>query len=203
MSEANEPIPVTQAGDSWHIWRKQGIGSSQVAAVLGISPYQTMLDVYNEKTSDSLPEEKSNFVMELGKRTEGIARAKFEIMMNGREFPPLLVVMEQFKFMRCSLDGWDKANNELLELKYVGKNKGCVPPHHTAQIQYQLLCSGAGVCHYQAYDYKEDRVILHPAIAVPRDRDYQKHIFNECCRFWQQVTSRCPPAATKLPPRRR
>lgn len=38
---------------AWLLARKQGIGGSDVAAILGVSPWKTILDIYNDKISSA------------------------------------------------------------------------------------------------------------------------------------------------------
>lgn len=40
--------------EEWLKWRKMGIGGSDAGAVCGLNPYRTALEVYLDKTSDSL-----------------------------------------------------------------------------------------------------------------------------------------------------
>ena len=181
---------MEQQGSKWHEWRKQGIGGSDVAAVLGISPYKTALQLYDEKVSAE-HKDISNHIMELGKRTEPKARAMFELMI-GKEFPAALVQMEEYTFMRASLDG--RSNNALVEFKYTGKQKP-IPPHYMAQMQHQMLCSGAVICYYQSYDVIEpnEAVLLNKHVIVEADKIYQERILKACIEFWDCVTKRKPP----------
>lgn len=185
---------MNQQGREWHEWRRQGIGSSQVASIMGCGKYRTELELYEEKISPIPEEEKSSYILEKGKRSEPKARAMFEFM-RGIEFPPALVVMDGYPFMRASLDGWNKEFNQIVEFKYVGRDKGMIPDHHRAQIQYQLLITGAQVCWYQAYDFKDEVVTLHPLIQELPAANYQAVMFEKCKFFWRRVLERNPPPA--------
>jgi putative phage-type endonuclease len=50
--------------------RKKGIGGSEVAAVLGLSPWQSPADVWARKKG-LIPEQPENFAMKMGKKLEG------------------------------------------------------------------------------------------------------------------------------------
>lgn len=47
--------PTSSLTPEQHALRKQGLGASEVAAVLGLDPHRTALDVYLEKTGQVLP----------------------------------------------------------------------------------------------------------------------------------------------------
>ena len=49
--------------EDWLSYRKLGIGGSDVAAIMGISPFATIRDLYNDKLGiEPLIEEESNWV---------------------------------------------------------------------------------------------------------------------------------------------
>lgn len=53
--------PTSQLSPEQLALRKQGLGASEVAAVLGLDPYRTALDVYLEKTGQAAPFEGNRF----------------------------------------------------------------------------------------------------------------------------------------------
>ena len=54
--------------------RKKGIGGSDVASILGVSPFRTSLDVYHDKTSPELVYEEMNEDLQRGMRVEKSSR---------------------------------------------------------------------------------------------------------------------------------
>lgn len=44
----------------WLAERKQGVGGSEIGAIMGVNPWRTILDVYLDKTSDAPPQEPNN-----------------------------------------------------------------------------------------------------------------------------------------------
>lgn len=156
-----------------------------MAAILGISPWATAKDIFNEKTSKEDPIEKTSHVMELGKKFEPAARCYFEIYSD-KDFPATIVQMEEYPFMRASLDGWSECKREILEIKYVGK-KYKLPEHYIAQMQHQLLVTNTEVCHYQTYNIIDDKCVPHMPTAVYPDKAYQVKILEKCIEFWNAV----------------
>lgn len=82
MTMTNAPAYVVETDDDgqpirantvpWLIRRKTGLGASEAPAVLGLSPWQTPLDVYNEKRAESITDEQTE-AMEFGHLMEPIA----------------------------------------------------------------------------------------------------------------------------------
>ena len=56
-----KPKRTTSLSPEQHALRSQGLGASEVAAVLGLDPYRTALDVYLEKTGQTPPFEGNRF----------------------------------------------------------------------------------------------------------------------------------------------
>lgn len=86
--------------DEWLAERKRGIGGSDVAAVLGLSPWRSPLDVWLEKTGKSAPAAE-NEAMYWGTRLEALVAAKYSeesgfkvqrvnAILRSKEFPCLI-----------------------------------------------------------------------------------------------------------------
>lgn len=64
--------PIRANTIPWLLRRKTGLGASEAPAVLGLSPWQTPLDVYHEKLAESITDEQTE-AMEFGHLMEPIA----------------------------------------------------------------------------------------------------------------------------------
>ena len=62
--------------ESWFRYRKQGIGGSDAGAVCGLNPYRTAIQVYYDKTSDTI-EEFDNEAMRQGRELEEYVARRF------------------------------------------------------------------------------------------------------------------------------
>lgn len=62
--------------ESWLRYRKQGIGGSDAGAVCGLNPYRTAIQVYYDKTSDTI-EEFDNEAMRQGRDLEEYVARRF------------------------------------------------------------------------------------------------------------------------------
>lgn len=186
---------MDQGTKEWLEWRKQGIGSSEVAAILGISPYKTALQLFLEKTSDEMPKEeaKKNYIFEKGHREEERVRAMYE-MQKGEEFAPALVEMYGMNFMRASLDGRSKDGKKIIEIKLANKADhenariGIVSDKYFAQVQHQLFVTGAESCDYLSWNESEMLIVT-----VKPDREYQEKMVKACADFWRKVQKKQKP----------
>jgi putative phage-type endonuclease len=155
-------LDLEQGSQEWLNARFNYITASQVPVILGLSPYQTPIELFEEKLMKVVnpPPGEKQYIFDMGHKIERMARewANRELK---REFKPMVLVSDKLPELMASLDGFCLESNEILEVKYVGREKlrtisnGDIPYHHGAQIQSQLLVSGAGKCIYFASDGKE------------------------------------------------
>ena len=97
----------------WLMLRKKGIGGSEVAGVLGLSPYQSPLSIYLDKLSDDIPDaDEENEYLEWGKTLEPIIREKFPVKFQkatGQKIKveeyPYMMQSKEHPFMIADIDG--------------------------------------------------------------------------------------------------
>lgn len=63
--------------ENWLRERKKGIGGSDVAAVLGLSPWRTPLDVFNDKTAETVDEKPQSEAAHFGSILEDVVADEF------------------------------------------------------------------------------------------------------------------------------
>lgn len=63
--------------ETWLRDRKKGIGGSDVAAVLGLSPWRTPLDVFNDKTAETVDEKPQSDAAHFGTILEDVVAEEF------------------------------------------------------------------------------------------------------------------------------
>ena len=152
-------LDLEQGTDKWIQARFDYITASQVPVILGLSPYQTPIELFEEKLMRvQVPAKgEKEWLFARGHEVERLARdwANKELK---RDFKPMVLVSDLIPELMASLDGFCLESNEIIEVKYVVKKKleeisrGDIPIHHGAQIQSQLLVSGASKCIYFASD---------------------------------------------------
>ena len=133
---------MEQGSDQWLQWREKGLGGSDVAVILGISPFTTPLQLYKDKLGIE-KREYDKYITDKGHYYEGVLRTKFE-MTDERDFPPVCMIHKDHSHRRVSLDGWDADTRTVLEIKLVGKDvfklakNHQLPEYYMAQMQYQM-----------------------------------------------------------------
>lgn len=154
-----------QGSPEWLAWRREGLGGSDIAAVLGISPYEdaTREAVFNAKVHGT--EREANFAMNRGKRLEPEARAAYTDR-NRCQAPPYCVEMDGCPWARVSLDGLcsngatipSERREWILELKCPNWEThdlalaGVVPEHFDVQCQWQMLVCGLDRCDFASFN---------------------------------------------------
>lgn len=142
----------------WLEARKSGIGGSEVAAILGISPYKTNIELWEEKTGRRESKNISdNPFVQYGKQAEEHLRALFAL-----DFPQYEISYDQYKIFRnpkypfvlATLDGYltdyEKGRQGVLEIKTAeilqsaqwAKWKDKIPDQYYCQCLHQLLATG-------------------------------------------------------------
>ena len=142
--------------EQWLELRKQGIGGSDAAAIVGLNPYKTNIELWEEKTGRRESEDIGHKpVVRYGNNAEGPLRELFAL-----DYPKYQVEYEEFKifknpenpFIMATLDGWlVEANRRgILEIKtteimnggQIQKWKDKIPDNYYIQCLHQLLTTG-------------------------------------------------------------
>lgn len=180
---------------TWLEWRRGGIGSSDAAAIMGVSPWNTAYEIWEEKVI-GYGDKKENPAMEYGKKMEEVGRIWFENKMDVSLFPDN-VIHKEHSWLRASLDGIDIDRKIMLEIKWPDREthdlakKGIVPPKYVPQCQHQMLVEDLSSMYYLSC-YKDDRII----VEVKIDPDYIKNMFSSHELFWDHVIRKVPPEFT-------
>ena len=178
---------LVQGSAKWKEFRIQGIGASECAAVMGLSPYMTRHDVWMEKTGRRQGFE-GNSATERGQALEAKARSLYELE-NLETMTPAIAVHPAWPFLRASLDGVSEDKSTVLEIKIPGKEtvamakRGEVPEHYQLQCQMQLLVTGAEQVHFFVYSHEDDSSAL---VVIKPDLPIQVRIVEELTLFWTE-----------------
>lgn len=140
---------------AWYEARHDGIGSSEIAAVLGISPWTSPFDLYWQKLNREVGE--PNEEMSWGTRLEPVIADAFEAAHCGEfgvEAAPGVIMHVDRHWQRCSPDRLivegasdmlDVSTIALLECKSDNNRAGWgepgtdqIPAHYLAQVRWQL-----------------------------------------------------------------
>ena len=178
----------------WLKIREEGIGSSEVATVLGVSPYDTPYQLWLRKTGQVKAVEQENFLMKAGHYLEdAISRfcaddAGLEIVKNSAaEF---VVVDSKKPFMRVSPDRYaypigakkNAHSRSIIECKSTQKtvDPDNIYQHWFLQCCYQMHVTRTETAHLawltQGRDFGYKTLVY--------DADFCKFIEEEVERFW-------------------
>lgn len=156
----NEPtiIRFPQGSPEWHAHRAQHFNASDAPAMLGISHYQSRAELLGQVRSGIPAEidEATQILFDRGHRYEAQARPIAESLIGEELFPSVMARDVDGLKLSASLDGlnmggdlaWEhKTLNSLIqEALAVGE----IPELYRAQMEQQLIVSGASRCLFMA-----------------------------------------------------
>lgn len=160
----------------WHAARRSGLGGSEIAAVMGLSPYESRFSLWHRK-SGALGDVAQNDEMYWGTALEPVIAAEFCLRHPDLTLMPSgLWRNHRRSYQLATPDGIFSAD-ELLEVKTARYDDGWgtpgsdeIPVHYRAQVQWYLDCLGAQRCHVAVLitgsDYREYLVEYDQADAV-------------------------------------
>lgn len=136
--------------------RSNYIGGSDIAVILGESPYKTPYELWLEKTGKIEPEDISEkFHVKRGSDNEPVALVKLESMLGVRFEPNKFFRGDYKNYMGCEVDGWH--TDFIVEIKCMGKQahlavkEGVVPNHYRLQCQWNMMMSEVKSCVFASY----------------------------------------------------
>lgn len=108
---------TNQTEEEWVAGRSEYIGASEVAAVVGVSPYDTPLDIWCRKTGRARPIE-SNYRMKRGNHMEPFILEELA-RDEGLDLDPAPYRLQHpdHPFICVNLDGWCRMDEVPLEIK--------------------------------------------------------------------------------------
>ena len=126
--------------ESWLKYRKQGIGGSDAGAVCGLNPYRTAIQVYYDKTSDSI-EDVDNEAMRQGRELEEyVARRFCEASGKKVRRANAMFYDEKNPFMLADVDRMIVGENAGLECKTASPYSEEKWRDDKIPLSYQLQC---------------------------------------------------------------
>lgn len=189
--------------------RRTGLGASEAAASVGLSPWKTQLELFMEKlgrepVADPDREEQVALHLEMGIALEPVALGRFtqrtKLQVDHRQ---VKVVDPSWSRRWVTMDGM-AADGGLIEAKSTGfaspddwgdeLQDGAVPMQYLLQCQHGMACTGAShtwmpliITNRQFRLYR-----------VQRDEELIQLLTLRQKRFWQMVEEKIPPAPVTL-----
>lgn len=197
-----------QSREEWLKARESGIGSSEIATIVGLNPWETPYQLWRRKLGIDPPKEE-NFAMKAGHYLED-AVAQFWHDETGQDIIKAsagdwLIRDNDRPFLQVSPDRtyWlfgmphNNSNKGILECKTTQKSIDAddLPKHWFCQVQYQLGVAGmqkgslAWLCSGREFGYKD-------LAFVP---DFYGWLVEEAEKFWRDnVEGRQEPSAVSV-----
>lgn len=186
-------VNFEQGSEEWKTWRHSKLGASNAAAIMGTSPYDDIVTLW-EKYTGKRAAQQDNFAMARGRELEPVARRMYE-EKTSRRFLPTCCESTELSFMSASLDGYDSENNCAIEIKCPGREshemaaQGMVPEHYMAQLQHQMFVADLGYIDYVSFNGTDS---LH-VVNVLRDDKFLETYLAKAKHFWECVQmGHCP-----------
>ncbi len=189
MTFTGIPVPY-HSRDEWLKLRREGIGGSDVAAVVGLSPWNTPFGVWADKTGalDDIDESEpmlwgrllEDAVMDEWGRRSGLSTIHRGGLFRRVDEP----------WMMCTVDGLavPRGSTELADVEAVvevklDSSKGWPdgpPAHYVCQVQWQMAVLGVSTAHVVVL-HQGRRLDVHTVAADPED---QTALIDAARSFW-------------------
>lgn len=179
--------------------RRAGIGGSDVAPILGLSPWKTPLEVYLEKIGEA-DEIEDTAAMRWGRNLEPVVLQEYADVTGRLLMPSQFVRSEAHGFMLANIDAI-ASDGRIVEAKTARTAQGWgepgtaeVPDHYALQVQHYMIVTGARVADIAVLIAGSDFRIY----TVEADADLHAMLIDAEREFWRRVVERDPPAATSV-----
>lgn len=194
-SNFSQPIPLPKTHAEWLQARRLGIGGSDVAAILGISPWVTPRQVWEDKLGIS-EDKPVNESMYWGTLLEApIRKAFMEKTGIVVRKPSRMFVSKQHPFMLANLDGLTP-QGDIVEIKtarmlgdWGESGSDEIPRYYLTQVQHYMAVMGAKQAHIAvligASDFR--------TYTVKANQKLQEYIIEQERQFWDMVQNRIDP----------
>lgn len=168
----------------WLAEREKGIGASEVAAVVGLSPWETPYSLWLRKTGQVPPIEE-NFAMRRGHYLEDAVVQWWQDETGEKVIKAsaadIIYVHPEYDFMRATPDRIVRGRKKMLEVKstagYMGEE---IPDYYLAQCIYQMYVTGI---------HEEELIYIQGDLTFGRfnvqyDAEFAEFIAQKVKEFW-------------------
>lgn len=176
--------------------RKLGIGGSDIAPIMGLSPYSTPLDVYRDKMNPAVIYEEESEDLKRGARVEKYILQEYcEVNNCSLEINLAPVIDLKYPFMRGNVDAKVVGENVIIEAKStkcpIAKWEEGIPEYYRTQVAYYAMLTNAE---------RVDVPVLfsnwqYACFTYWRDYEYEARIRQAVIDFWNNhIVAGIPPA---------
>lgn len=196
--------------DEWLAWRRKGVGGSDVAAALGLSPYKTARELYYEKigVEPVIVEGDKSIAFQIGHLLEDVVAQVFakqtgfsvfqeKKMFQHPLFPFMLADVDRFIHLPNGDIAILECKTAHLETQYLWAN-GAVPRHYEMQVRHYMAVMNINVAYIAClFSNREDDFVWRK---IERDLDEEENNILQLQNFWNSyVISRVEPPLNEKP----
>ncbi len=187
--------------ETWLATRREGVGGSDAAAIMGVNDYASELAVYVDKIGKAPPDDGASEVAEWGRIFEGpivkeyARRSERRVVRGGRLMRSLgarhhLVTLDGVQLTRPP--PWAKGPGvaEVKTTGYGNRYDEGIPVDVQVQIQWELAVTGAEWATCIWLPFPERRLQW---LDIEPHREFQEVLRERVDAFWQRVQRREPP----------
>ena len=173
--------------------RRLGIGGSDVAAIMGLSPWKTACDIYFEKVQGNTTPDNKNLAR--GRKLEKYILEEYSDQHEVELDTSLpFIQSKELPYLIGNIDARVKGENVLVEAKSAGCHpsqwKDDLPIYYRTQVAHYAMISD---CDRVDIPVMFDRW-TYACFSYQRDPFFEKSIKEACVRFWEEnVLKTTPP----------
>lgn len=181
--------------DEWLEHRRLGIGGSDAAAILGMNPWKSPMDVWLEKTGEFEDEPRDNEKMYWGNVLEDVVAREFTVRTGLRvRRRNAILKHKDHPFMLANVDRLVIGHKAGLECKTAGQYTADdwamgVPEFYQAQVQHYMAVTGYKVWYVAVLIGGQEFKFF----KLTRDNQFIKDLIEAEMNFWKKVEDRTPP----------
>lgn len=202
-----ETLNLVQGTPEWHAHRATHFNASDAPAMLGVSRYKTRTQLLHEMATGDVPEvdAATQKRFDYGHRFEALARPLAEEFIGQELFP----VVGALGKLSASFDGLTmdesigfehKTLNADLRAAMAGGGTGAsLPPDYRAQMEQQLMISGAQRILFMASSWRGDELIEEQHCWYESDPQMRAAIEQGWAQFEQDLAAYKPEHVTAQP----
>jgi putative phage-type endonuclease len=178
--------------EEWLAWRK--VGASDAAVILGLSPYKTLYQLWEEKVSGV--EQPDNAFMAYGRKREAVILEDIREKWGEIQTDIKISHPDHF-FLTATLDALVLSTGEIIEIKapqskafYAMVEEDKIPLVYQCQMQHQMLVHGSSSAIFACEnpDTKELWVKR-----LDKDPEFEKKYVPLAAKFWECVEKKTAP----------
>lgn len=177
----------------WLTWRRQGIGGSDIAVILGLSPWRTPLDLWAEKTGRKPPPGETR-AMRVGKALEPVVIDLWSEQTGGDVIErDVTIEHSEHPIARGTLDAIGQLDGErvVIEAK-TGRSdawRDGVPAYYVAQVHWYLMLARLDRAEVAALTDGAEFATY----SIAADRDLETSMLETAIEWWQRHVVRDVP----------